>query len=304
MDGVSSPLEGNQGNEILTGVSTTQSYSTTVDLVEPPKPTAAGGNVTLEEAAISTTPPENVNLSGVEPTPGQLSNVGLVSPPPVTLSGSPIVDLQAPSVNIDAELGNQSLEGAAIKPAALTQVTLDESPVSAGLDAKSVSLEEAKISQEGLTNVNLTASESKGGNLESIPLDGPAIPNVISPKTANVSGVENTLQSNLIGNENLSGPTIDTTKLGQVDLQETVSGFKDPGNVNLGGPDTDLESNSYVLGKELFGKPKDDKKIILGKESLDGPTKNLEQNSEDLGNQNLKEPPVNRRPNTDNADLQ
>lgn len=305
MDGASSPLEGNPGTETLDGVSPTPISSATVNLVEPPKSTAAGGSVTLEGTAVTFTPPDNVSLSSAEPAPSQLSNVDLASPPPTTLSGLPIVDLQAPRVNDGAALGNQILESPAIKPSPLVQVPLDEAPVSTDLETKSVSLDSAKITEAGLTKVILTSSDSKERNLEPVPLNGPVIADAVNPKNADLSGVKNALQTNLLGNDPLLEAPVVNPKLGQIELQETVSGFKDPGNANLDSPDTNIQSNSYLLGKELFGNPEDDKKIILGKESLDGPSLNIEKNSEDLGNQNLKESPVDRRkPNPDNADLQ
>jgi hypothetical protein len=132
-----------------------------------------------------------------------------------------------------------------------------------------------------------------------VSLDGPTPPSAIDPKSANLSGADSALEGRTIGNQDLNSAPVVPGRMGEVGLEGPPAEFKDPGNANLSGPDANIQSNSSVLGKEIFdtGETRN-KKVILGNSNLDGPISNLERNSDDLGNQKLQEPLVDRGKNS------
>jgi hypothetical protein len=293
LSGPATSTEGNPGNANLIETLPTQSTAARVNLNEPPKSSASPGSVTFESAEGSSTPPASVEFVSPSIDSSQLSKVDLSSPPKSTLSGGPTVDLQAPAIK-DNTLGNQSLESPPINNESLNTVTLTEPPVANDLSSKNVNLQESPISKDSLPKVDLVAPSTSDTALDRVPLSGPSVNEVMSQKSANLSGVENDLVKNSLGNEALSSPTIENRRLDSVNLSEPSKEFKDPGNVSLNGPEINVESNSFLLGKEIFPKDDTSKKANLGNSKLIGPNENLIGDSEELGKQKLDVPPVDK----------
>ena len=297
--GAPSPLEGNPGKTILNSGPLTPISSTTVDLVEPPKPTPASGSVTLDGAAAGNPTPGKVILTSAEPTDSTQGKVELVAPPPTSLSGRPFIDLEGPPTNSAQGLGEQKLESPPIKPSSAGAVTLDGPDIPNAIDTKNVGLEGAAAQAAQLTAVNLTSTTVNPSAPGNVALDGPTPDSNIDPKTANLAGAVSSFESRAIGNQDLESAPVAPGKMDNVLLVGPPAEFKDPGNTNLSGPDSNIQSNSSVLGKELFGTSEsENQKVILGNSDLSGAVSNLERNSDDLGSQKLQEPLVDRGKNT------
>jgi hypothetical protein len=289
--GAPSPLDGDLGRTILNSGPLTPISTTTVDLVEPPKPTTVGGSVTLDGVAAGNPTPGKVNLISAEPNAGSQGKVELAAPPPTSLSGKPFVNLEGPPINAGEGLGEQSLVSPPIKPGSAGSVALDGAAVSNTLGNKSVTLDGAKPQGAQLTAVELESAETKPGTPGNITLDGASPDTNIDPKSANLSGAASGLDGRIIGNQKLESAPVVPGKMGEVTLDGPPAEFTDPGNTNLSGPDSNIQSNSSVLGKEIFNTGEsNDKKILLGSSNLSGAETNLEKNSDDLGNQKLQEP--------------
>lgn len=296
--GASSPLVGNPGKEVLVGQDPNPISAVNVNLVEPPKSTAGETNVILEGPPAGTPPAVKVDLIGTEPTVGTQGAVELVAPPPISLSGKPFVNLESPRINTEGGLGEQILLSPPIKPGAAGSVTLEGAAVTNALSNNSVELESAKPQGAQLTAVELESAIAKPGTPGSVALDGASPNSNIDPKSANLSGADGALDGRVIGNQKLESAPVSAGRMDEVTLDGPPAEFTDPGNVNLSGPDSDIQSNSSVLGKELFNTGEsNDKKIILGSSNLSGAETSIEKNSDDLGKQKLQEPLIIKRDN-------